>query len=46
MRNKISDLLSLVGAGFISAAAFLITTWLGLVIVGIFLLVISYFMKE
>lgn len=46
MRNNLSDLFSIVGAGFITAAAFLISVQIGFLVLGMFLLAISYFLRS
>jgi hypothetical protein len=45
MREMISDMLSIVGAVFITVSAFLVALWFGFAVMGIFFLLISYFMK-
>lgn len=46
MRSNLSDLFSIVGAGFITTAAFLMAMPLGFLILGVFLLVFSYFLRS
>lgn len=46
MRNNLSDLFSIVGAGLITASAFLMSLPLGFLVLGIFLLVFSYFLRS
>ena len=45
IRNLLSDVLSVLGALSISAGAFLIAPWLGMIVIGLALLAISYFMR-
>ncbi len=45
IRGLLSDVLSVLGALSISAGAFLIAPWLGLIVIGLALLAISYFMR-
>ncbi|MBJ7633941.1 hypothetical protein [Weissella confusa] len=45
IRFIIADILSVLGALSISAGAFLIAPWLGLIVIGLALLVISKFME-
>lgn len=46
MRSTISDLFSLVGAISMIVAAFLINPIIGLIAVGLFAFVFSYFLRE
>lgn len=45
IRGLLSDVLSVLGALSISVGAFLIAPWLGLIVIGLALLAISYFMR-
>ncbi|MDR3241799.1 MAG: hypothetical protein LBT37_06470 [Lactobacillaceae bacterium] len=45
MREKVSDYLSIVGAGAFIAAAFLFSPIAGLIVVGVLAFVFSYFLR-